>query len=46
MCTGATFPTDEFIVYKELETEVTAFVGESVVVSFVSAIPMPFIYTW
>ena len=46
MCTGATFPTDEFIVYKELETEVTAFVGESVEVSFVSAIPMPFIYTF
>ena len=46
MCTGATFPTDEFIVYKELETEVTAFVGESVEVSFVSAIPMSFSYTY
>ena len=46
MCTGATFPTDELVIYKELETEVTAFVGESVDVSFVSAIPKPFSYTY
>ena len=44
MCTGANFPTDELLIYKELETEVTAFVGDSVEVSFVSAIPMPFGY--
>ena len=46
MCTGATFPTDELVIYKELETEVTAFVGESVEVSFVSAIPKPFSHTY
>ena len=46
MCTGANFPTDELVIYKELETEVTAFVGESVEVSFVSAIPMSFGYTY
>ena len=46
MCTGANFPTGEFVIYKELETEVTAFVGERVEVSFVSAIPMSFGYTY
>ena len=36
-CVGGDFPADEIIIYKELETEVTALVGNSVEVSFVSA---------
>ena len=35
---GGNFPDDNLIIYKELETEVTAFVGDPVEVSFVSAI--------
>ena len=36
-CVGGDFPADELIIYKELETEVTALVGDSVEFSFVSA---------
>ena len=35
---GGNFPNDSLTIYKELETEVTAFVGGSVEVSLVSAI--------
>ena len=36
-CAGGDFPANELIIYKELETEVTALVGDSPEVSFVSA---------
>ena len=46
-CAGGNFPTDEIIIYKELETEVTALVGDSAEVSFVSAtLAIGFVYEY